>query len=276
VAEFERLADRFGWRIRDHASLRDGVWWGKREGDLSYPEGTGEAIAAVEDHSAWFRHRNRVIGDLVGAARPAALWEVGSGNGFVARGLQRGGIEAVCVEPLPFGAKTAAERGVAASVCARFEQLELPDDSLPAVGCFDVLEHLADPDALVGEMRRVLEPGGWLFVTVPAMPALWSQADEASGHFRRYTRHGLDRAMKGFQRMTSAYFMAPLAIPIFLLRALPLRLGRRRSVSQVRSELVRDLGTFGSRLLAWERPWVRRRALPFGSSLAGAYRKNQR
>ena len=110
MAELERLADRFGWRIRDHASLKDGVWWGRREGDLSYPEGTGEEIAAVEHRSAWFCHRNRVIGDLVGAAGPAALWEVGSGNGFVARGLQRGGIETVCVEPLPFGAKTAAAR----------------------------------------------------------------------------------------------------------------------------------------------------------------------
>jgi hypothetical protein len=46
----------------------------------------------------------------------------------------------------------------------------------------------------------VLQPGGWLFVSVPAHPWLWSARDTLAGHRRRYSRRLLR------ERVTAAGF----------------------------------------------------------------------
>ncbi len=46
------------------------------------------------------------------------------------------------------------------------------DEFFDAVTCFDVLEHLEDPEAAVQECRRVLKPGGVLIVRTPNISSL--------------------------------------------------------------------------------------------------------
>lgn len=46
-------------------------------------------------------------------------------------------------------------------------RLRMPDASLDAVGCFDVLEHVPDFKAALAEFARVLRPGGALVATFP-------------------------------------------------------------------------------------------------------------
>ena len=52
---------------------------------------------------------------------------------------------------------------VAGDVCA----LPFPDSSFDAAVCFEVIEHVADPAALVRELARVLRPGGTLAISTP-------------------------------------------------------------------------------------------------------------
>jgi SAM-dependent methyltransferase len=59
----------------------------------------------------------------------------------------------------------------------------------------DVLEHVEEADALLSAARTTLASGGRLFITVPALPALWTYHDELNHHFRRYTRTSLHAAM---------------------------------------------------------------------------------
>jgi hypothetical protein len=47
------------------------------------------------------------------------------------------------------------------------EGLELPDATFDAILCSHVLEHITDDRAAMGELGRVLAPGGWLIVMVP-------------------------------------------------------------------------------------------------------------
>lgn len=67
------------------------------------------------------------------------------------------------------------------------EALAFEDASVDGVVCFEVIEHVLDPDAVIGEIARVLKPGGTALVTVPFMfPYHGSPAD-----YYRYTHLGL-------------------------------------------------------------------------------------
>ncbi len=59
--------------------------------------------------------------------------------------------------------------------------------------CFNVLEHVLDDGQALRNVRGALEPGGWLLLIVPALPALMGSVDRALGHHRRYTKNDLAR-----------------------------------------------------------------------------------
>lgn len=116
--------------------------------------------------------------------------EVGCGTGDFARRLGMKGLRGVAFEPAP-EARAAAERQLGdldVSVVGALEGLPRDYELLVAL---EVLEHLPDD---VGELRGWLEyvaPGGHLVASVPAHMSMWSAADEAVGHVRRYSRDGL-------------------------------------------------------------------------------------
>ena len=47
------------------------------------------------------------------------------------------------------------------------ECLEFPNDSFNAIACWSVLEHVPHPAVAVGELFRVLRPGGHIWVQLP-------------------------------------------------------------------------------------------------------------
>jgi SAM-dependent methyltransferase len=65
----------------------------------------------------------------------------------------------------------------------------------------DVLEHIADDAGAVANLHNLLNPGGRLLLTVPALPMLWSAHDEVNHHVRRYTWKALRRVLtqQGFE-----------------------------------------------------------------------------
>lgn len=252
------------------------------EGAVHYPAGGAVAMMRIEDESFWFSHRNDVLHLVLDRFVPrASVWDIGGGNGLQAMRLERGGRDVVLVEPGSAGCRNARRRGVRTVIRASLEELRLPDGSLPAMTLLDVIEHLSDPVRTLAECRRVLCPEGKVVVTVPAYELLWSVEDDYAEHQRRYTvallREHLEAAQLRLEWVS--HFFAPLAAPIFLLRALPYALagglGRRRRGAAIAPDLSQHRpGGLGQlvveRLLARELSALRAsRRLPFGSSIVG-------
>jgi SAM-dependent methyltransferase len=72
-------------------------------------------------------------------------------------------------------------------IAGDLQRIDLPDEAFDAAVCAEVLEHLDDDAAALGELHRVLRPGGVLLVTVPANPYRYDWTDRWAGHRRRYT-----------------------------------------------------------------------------------------
>ncbi len=70
--------------------------------------------------------------------------------------------------------------------------LPFPDDSVDAVLLLEVLEHLPDPRAALGEIARVLKPGGTLLLTMPFPYPV----HDAPHDYQRYTPHGLEQGLE--------------------------------------------------------------------------------
>ena len=66
--------------------------------------------------------------------------------------------------------------------------IPLPAAAVEIVTALDVLEHTEHDATVVRELARVLRPGGFAVVTVPASMALWGDWDVGLHHYRRYDR----------------------------------------------------------------------------------------
>ena len=194
------------------------------------------------------------------------MWDIGAGTGVVTAALERAGVPSIAIEPSEAGARVATVRGLT-SIASSLDGLDLPDRCLPAIGLFDVLEHLEEPEALLGECHRILTPRGQVFISVPAFSWLWSHADEVAGHQRRYTRRGLSTLLSrcGFKVAYCRYGLASLTIPMALIRSLPYRLGHRPSRAALESQLGRSSPRIVQLLYQFERHIGRR--IPLGASV---------
>lgn len=232
----------------------DGIWVAGVERPVSYPDDGHDACLSVEDASFWFGHRNRCITAAVRRFLPVdggPFFDVGAGNGFVARGLAEAGFEVVVVEPGRQGALNARRRKLEHVICSTTDSAGFRSGSLPAVGLFDVIEHVQDDGAFVSSIGTLLADGGLLFATVPAYRLLWSDEDVDAGHFRRYSRAGICGVLtaSGFRIEFATYFFRLLPLPILMLRSLPYRLGLKRETESDSAAAARDHGV-GRRRLA--------------------------
>ncbi len=241
--------------IAPNLDLGQDGWWSSRTlSDVSYPEEGNSLCFSVEDSSFWFAHRNRCILEAMKIFPPSgAIFDVGGGNGYVARAIQDSGREVVLVEPGLAGVRNAVRRGIRQVVRATLEDAGVLAGTLPAVGLFDVVEHIRDDcDFLMG-INRLVIPGGRIYITVPAYQWLWSDEDISAGHARRYTVSALHRLLEraGYTVEFATYFFGFLPLPILFRRVLPYRLGfapKKFSEETVRSD--HELGNpLASRIL---------------------------
>jgi SAM-dependent methyltransferase len=225
-------------------------------------------LAELEGSHFWFAGRRALAERLIDRHvehRIGAALDVGCGTGAFLPVLDRYAERVVGVEPL------------AASPTPRIipgEAEDLPFDSatFDLAVALDVLEHVDDRRA-IDELARVVRPRGWLILTVPAFPSLWSERDTRAGHRRRYRRRHLTGMLESaqFDVVETAYyqfFLFPFLVASRLLgRLRPRTADVEERPPAMLNGLLRRLGELEVRAGEWI-PW------PWGSTLAVAAQRS--
>lgn len=181
----------------------------------------------MEEAHWWHVGRRRIIASFVEEicrslkeTRPRIL-DVGCGTGANLKMLaQFGDAEGVDVseDALDF----CRARGLQNVRRGAAEELPYEDGSFDLVTALDVVEHLDDDVTGLKEMYRVLRPGGYALLFVPAFMFLWGVQDDVSNHRRRYTLPDLRQRVEeqGFEVKRATYANISFFAPILLGRAL--------------------------------------------------------
>jgi SAM-dependent methyltransferase len=179
-----------------------------------------DELSQLEAGHFWFVARNELIVGLVNKYFPEArrFMEVGCGTGFVLRAIaqSRKWDRVVGSELHPAGLEYAKARLPSEAELIQMDARHIPAEALfDLTGAFDVIEHVADDEAVLRGMRASMLEGGGIIVTVPQHPWLWSRADEVAYHQRRYRRGELEAKLRqnGFKVLFSSSFTA-LLLPL--------------------------------------------------------------
>ncbi len=124
----------------------------------------------------------------LGRRQGLAILDAGCGTGGTSQSLARWG-RVWGVDLAPEAVALCRKRPKVAVAQGSVLCLPFADDSFDLVTSFDVLYHRAVPEdeTALRETWRVLRPGGWLLVRVPAYESLRSSHDEAVHTRHRYT-----------------------------------------------------------------------------------------
>jgi SAM-dependent methyltransferase len=146
---------------------------------------------------------DRALADIAGARaynewlfdriRPflgARVVDAGAGVGTFTALAADTGAEVTAVEPVPEFAAILRERfqGDAKVTVVEGTVEAVRHRSFDSIICLNVLEHIEDDRATLGEFMGQLVPGGRLLLLVPAHPGLYGGYDRAAGHVRRYSK----------------------------------------------------------------------------------------
>ncbi len=115
--------------------------------------------------------------------------------------------------------KFSKKRGLNNLVLGEAENIPFSGGKFNLIILLDVLEHTDDIKTLK-EIFRVLVPGGYLIITVPAFSWLWGRWDVVLEHKRRYKKSELVSKLNlgGFKVLKASYLYSFLVLPALVIR----------------------------------------------------------
>jgi SAM-dependent methyltransferase len=193
-----------------------------------FPQSAFEYLAAAENKHWWFRARNRAIVWILRSRVYGikSFLEVGCGTGFVISGIAEAfpALELEATEYFEDGLVFARQRLPQCRVRQLDATAMAEQNAYDCIGSFDVIEHIDADECVLSNFKKALRPGGFLLLTVPQHPWLWSSADDYAHHVRRYTYPELRRKVlhSGFRIEYCTSFVS-LLLPLMALQRLSSR-----------------------------------------------------
>ena len=231
-----------------------------------------EATARAEREHFWFRGFRRIVEPAVAAAAARGAIDVldcGCGTGHNMSWLSRYGA-VTGIDVTWTGLRAARAAGVTRVARATAASLPFASGCFDLVTSFDVLYALADEveAAAIGEMFRVLRPGGRLVVNVAALDLLRGNHSILSGEVRRYSRGELRKKLEaaGFRVVRSTYTNFTILPIVAAVRLAQRVTGHVESQDEI-SVPPAPINAVLSGMLAAEASALRVIDMPLGSSL---------
>ena len=129
--------------------------------------------------------------------------DVACGSGFGSEMLARKAKEVTGVDISPEAVRYCQEHYQKANL--RFKRmdcyaLEFPDSSYDVVVSFETIEHLRDQTVFLGEIKRVLKPGGFLILSTPNREnfAIYAKGRKNPFHVKELDKNELVRLLSSF------------------------------------------------------------------------------
>ncbi len=239
-----------------------------------------ELMYQVEQEHWWYQGMaaitRAVFDHWLPARRDLRVLDAGCGTGVaLATYLKEYGIASgVDLSPLALG--FCQKRDLHRLSRASLLDLPFAPASFDLITSFDVLYERAVSDDLTAlrELARVLAPGGFLFLRLPAYDWLRGTHDEIIHTARRYTvRRIADLLRQSGLKPLHLTYANTLLFPLAAAKRL---LERLRPAHKAESDLEMRMGRLNGILrgvLAAEAPWVSSRGLPFGLSVLALAQK---
>lgn len=214
-----------------------------------------------------------LVNRLIPKKRGVKLLDAGAGTGMLAKKLSSVG-RVTAVDDSGQAVRFARKRGVAVRK-ASLMHLPYPTDTFDVITCIDVLYHRrVNDDRALRELYRVLKPGGFMVVRVPAIEWLRIAHDEVVHTRHRYQKRELR------EKLTAAGFTVD-KLSYSGLVLLPFRIVRKLYESLFPSKKARSIVTPLPFLINWvitailriEHWFVLRINLPIGIGLLAIVRK---
>ncbi len=235
-----------------------------------------DELIELEETYWWHVAKRRLVVDLLRryAPPPGRLVEGGVGSARNLQEFQQMGYEVAGLDVMPEAVDHGRNRGVDD---VRLHDLASPwpaeSGSLRAIVLLDVIEHIADPVAVLKHARDALHDDGAIIFTVPAYQWLMGEWDVKLGHYRRYNFRMLRKqASEAELRVVRLSHWNSFTLPPALVVRLADRIFRRDR----EAEFPRVSSWFNATLLGFaavERAWLRRLLVPAGLSLVGVLKK---
>ena len=153
------------------------------------------------------------------------------------------------------------------------EQLPFKNNSYNLLTAFDILEHTQDDMGVLKEWYRVLQPKGYLYITVPAYQWLFGPHDRQLMHHRRYLLSNLLKLLKqaGFTPIFASYFFI-FTFPLLMFQRL---IAKIFNITPGYTKISQNINNLLIKITNLESALLKNAPLPFGSSIMILARKDE-
>ena len=190
-----RAPDRFHGRREQYTLVRcpacSLVWLSHppmpAEMHLHYTDSYHKLISAAGDNSPerW-RGRKAALGPH---KQSGALLDLGCSSGSFLNSVRGDAWKLYGIEMSAEGARTAQARSGAQVFAGDILDAPFPPESFDVITCFDVLEHLYQPRAVMARVGEWLKPGGIFYVLVPNVDSAEARVFKSYWHGLELPRH---------------------------------------------------------------------------------------